>query len=151
MADYDESIVDCAQVGGHSSIWTLCALATVLSRHIVSVYPPVNGENDAAPGILNVEVAARPTSSFVTALEPIRILWTRLQRINPRLQWTPNHFVPLVPLSCKEGINPSHEITPLATENNNEVPTLLEPHKRGIRMFHLGYAYVRDRAYKDKQ
>ena len=34
-------------------MWTLCALATVLKRDIVSLYPAVNGVDDVAVTILN--------------------------------------------------------------------------------------------------
>ena len=58
-ADYDEAIIDCAKEGAYSCIWTLCGLATVVGRDIISVYPAVNGPNDAGAVILN-RVYKRP-------------------------------------------------------------------------------------------
>ena len=90
MADYDESIIDCAQDGGYSSIWTICALSSVLRRDIVCIYPPVNG-NDIPCTILDTTVHPRPAR--VSDLDPMKLMWTRVQDCIP---WSPNHFVPLV-------------------------------------------------------
>ena len=77
FADYDEAILDCAKDGGYSCIWTICALSSVLGRPIVSVYPCVNGSDDIAYVSLNCTL--QPRIHDYNDLEPLRIMWTRVQ------------------------------------------------------------------------
>jgi len=59
--DYDAAILDCADNYEHSSIWTMCALATVIERNIISVYPAVNRQgcsDDVNVNALNVILEA---------------------------------------------------------------------------------------------
>ena len=91
--DFDVSITECGREGGESCIWTMLALATVLQRQIVSVYPTINGETDEVPRIANTTLS--PLNE-TPKTEPLFILWTR--RVSDgSIPWTPTHFVPLMP------------------------------------------------------
>ena len=140
IADYDESIIDCARSGQYSSIWTIWALASVVGRNIVSIYPAVNGSDDISVRILNVTL--EPRRLGVDAIElPMLLLWTKNEEdgLSP---WTPNHFSPVVSLVSKTLIHHNVE------ESQN--PKLVEAHKGGLRLLLNGYSYVRDKKSKKK-
>ena len=64
-ADYDESIINCVQDGGFSSIGTICAISIASFEGIsfVYIYPPVNG-NEVPFNILNTTVHPQPARVF---------------------------------------------------------------------------------------
>lgn len=107
-ADFDESLLDCVKEGGYSSIWTICALSTVIKRKIISVYPDINGNHDIVYTILNVMISPI-TTLRIDALDSLKIMWTRAQppiNSGPSQLWTPNHFVPLI----QEQMPPYHVV-----------------------------------------
>ena len=78
---YKEACMDCGKQKGWSSIWTMLALATVIRRAIVSVYPPCNGMKDFAYETLNTTIFPVDTSPLNAPRdEPIHIMWTGGQR-----------------------------------------------------------------------
>src|SRR5215468_10207452 len=55
-----ETTHEMAVDGGLASVWSMCALAPVVERSIVSLYPNgINGCNDLIPGTLNVTFSPR--------------------------------------------------------------------------------------------
>jgi len=94
--DYDAAVVDCVKLGQHSSIWTMAALATVVQRDIVSVYPAANmsgGPDDVNVATLNATL--EPRDCVVQGLASMHIMWTRVGPHQGRT-WGPTHFVPLM-------------------------------------------------------
>ena len=92
--EYEHAIHECAVEGGYASVWAVCALATVIKRPIVSVYPRFEyGENILAT-VLNRKLMPRRNHS--DTIDPIFIMWTRASPQCPGAMWTSNHFVPLV-------------------------------------------------------
>ena len=179
FSDYDESIIDCTKDGGYSSVWTICAVSTVIGRPITCLYPSVNGFDDVPASELNVTL--HPRREVSETVEPITIMWTRVEQSSCS-PWIPNHFVPLldralivspqlVPPSSPEVVNNGQAQTDISEEfqpgssqtvtdpqsTEVELPSLddnalklVEAHKGGFRLWHNGYAYVRDKVYKDK-
>ena len=56
-----------------SSIWTLSALASVVRRPIMSVYPNVNGPAD--PGVQALNAVFQPREGEFNC-QLVRVLWT---------------------------------------------------------------------------
>jgi hypothetical protein len=98
--DYEKDCLDCPQISNYASVWNMISLSNLLNVKVVSVYPSVNGTKDYAFVLLNTEF--RPP--FVDpAKEVITIMWTNTSAPQKngfvkmrKLQWFPNHFVPLV-------------------------------------------------------
>ena len=108
-ADYNEAIIDCAKEGAYSCIWTLCGLATVVGRDIISVYPAVNGPNDAGALILNHVLSPRIRDY---QLDTFRVFWTRTSSVQNGGLWTPNHFVPLLQVDATVPSSTAQDFTP---------------------------------------
>ncbi|XP_061179931.1 uncharacterized protein LOC133188496 isoform X2 [Saccostrea echinata] len=89
---YEEAVGNCAQNFKFSSAWTIHAAATVISRCIKSLYPPVHGLLDPSVSILNCEFRPRALQSKHT----INILWCSMIQDKSGNCLT-NHFVPLLP------------------------------------------------------
>ena len=99
-SNYDIAIKDCATNGSSICIWALFALATVIGRTIISIYPM------APPTLHNFALGIKVANTSLLPLhrlednmgEPVHIMWMRLAM--PALKdssvWEPNHFVPLL-------------------------------------------------------
>jgi len=116
---FKEATTDCALDGKHSSTWTLQAASTVIKRNIQSVYPVVNDPTDQYISILNTCFKPRANKSQ----GDVTIMWTHTS--NKSSHWTPNHFVPLVPLQ-DEGTNPINidsflDFPPLSPSPSNKM------------------------------
>ncbi|KAL8606780.1 hypothetical protein ACOMHN_049609 [Nucella lapillus] len=101
--DYTESCIDCALIDEGSSLWTMAALASVVRRPILSVYPHVNGSSDPLVRILN-----RPFSPRQGEInnQVVRILWSSVNvELGPG--WKPNHFVPIFDQHKDNAKNPN--------------------------------------------
>jgi hypothetical protein len=92
MSGCNDSINDC-QWNGPSSIWTMLAMSSVLQRRIVSIYPSLNGSDDAYVNIANVIL--HPLTAERPGLLPLFLMWSR-QSNNGGTIWLPNHFVPVL-------------------------------------------------------
>ena len=88
-----------------SEIWHIMALCNVINRTIISIYPAVNGATDYANTIVNTEFHPRTRSRR----KPITIMWTSMSYPVSGKMWTPNHFVPLLPLGTDQDISPESE------------------------------------------
>ena len=88
-------LVDCSSDGGYSSIWTMWALATVLRRPIVSVYPPV-GVSAASWFATLMNRTLMPRLSHPDGLHSLPLMWTQMRASG---SWSPNHIVPMRPAS----------------------------------------------------
>jgi hypothetical protein len=96
LASYDQTIHKIAIDGGEASVWAVCAVASVIQRRIVCVYPStVNGAG--ADDILaeRLNTTLRPRENYDDLLEPIYIMWSRVGPVKAGEKWLPNHFVPL--------------------------------------------------------
>ena len=73
----------------------MCALASVLQRPIVSVYPMnINGEADVISKVLNVTLD--PRVPCIDIEESVYIMWTSLELHSENRIWRSNHCVPLL-------------------------------------------------------
>lgn len=89
--DYQDSCIDCALIEEGSSLWTMSALASVVRRPILSVYPHVNGPSDPLVRLLNTTF--KPRQGEINN-QVVRILWSSVNvDIGPG--WKANHFVPI--------------------------------------------------------
>ena len=117
---FEQSKLDCAINGRYSSCWALHATSNVIKKPIKSVYPVVNGLVDGYIGILNTTLIPR-----IKAKKPSReivIMWTNCQTsTSQNCNWTPNHFVPLVPADTLS-VEPS-----ILIHDHNEFPPLSPP------------------------
>ena len=122
---YDEAVKDCSTDGGYASVWTICALASVIARPIVSVYPLINGVDDVLPIVLNKTM--RPRRPVTELHDNVYIMWTRAEEPTDRgVMWTSNHFVPLA--RYVNGTSPSSAAaasisSPLATASGTPPET----------------------------
>lgn len=120
-----DSCIDCAIMEEGSSAWTLAALASVVRRRILSVYPRVNGPTDVAFQALNTifEPREKPFCE-----QTYRILWCSHGTEMTRGRWKPNTFVPVFDTQ-KSQDTPSGEdlgVQQLPCEEEAEVESLLE-------------------------
>ncbi|XP_033096396.1 vertnin-like isoform X1 [Anneissia japonica] len=106
--DFEISCKDCLREGGFSSAWTMHAAASVLERPIISIYPPLNGLVDNCFVILNKHFTPRTSSTK----RPIRIMWTVFGSSGSTGTWTPNHFVPLLPVRIAGPVTITIESSP---------------------------------------
>lgn len=90
--DYEDSVMDCCNPCGYSSLWTIHALATIIRRPIDSIYPAVNGLSDNCIGLMNRTFHPRQK----TDNKAIRVMWTSTYKPEQHRIWTPNHFVPII-------------------------------------------------------
>ena len=80
-------------------IWQMHALASVLNVPIYSVYPRLGNPNIRK----DLNRLIMPRSSAEQMQIPIYILWTSTRSDMTTAHWTPNHFVPLLPVEiCKK-------------------------------------------------
>ena len=91
--DCGKAVKACVRLGGFSLVWTMTAAASVLSRNIVSVYPPVNVLSDRAFTILPRTFS--PLNNATHGQRPAVHMWTAALNLGPAT-WTPNHFFPLL-------------------------------------------------------
>ena len=90
---YAEACLEAAKDGAYSGTWQMQALASVIGRPIISVYPPFNGLLDLPARALNTTIEPKNTVNQ----EPIYIMWTSTTASPSRdSKWHPNHFVPLI-------------------------------------------------------
>ena len=91
----DKVILQCAKTGEYCGIWPLASLANILKQSVVSVYPTYWGHN-IRPYCHRVFKPDCPVNETGKA---VHILWTNTTgRDKPPRTWSPNHFVPLLPL-----------------------------------------------------
>ena len=90
---YDVAVRDCITNYAFSSAWTVHACASVISRSIKSVYPPVNGILDPSVSVLNAVFPPRALKSRHT----VTLMWSSCSLSKPSGNWYPDHFVPLLP------------------------------------------------------
>ena len=116
---YKDAGVKCGKNGAHSNVWMMLVLASVISRHVHSMYPPCNGTEDSNNFIYRSLNATFQTDK-VKLLNPyIYIMWTSTIEC-PKGLWSLNHFVPCLALTdipwnpCKEDIS-----VPQQTEETN--------------------------------
>ncbi|XP_070202883.1 uncharacterized protein [Littorina saxatilis] len=90
---FDMEVLDVRKRSRDMGMWQLHALASVLQRPILSVYPPGRGINIREH--LHRMLSPR---GVVTNPIPFPILWTHTQgNREPPISWSPNHFVACLP------------------------------------------------------
>lgn len=73
--------------------WHLQALAAVLNRQVLSVYPECGGKE--IKKYLNIVILPRCCDEKIKMKEPVALMWTQANRSSP---FKPDHFVPLIPV-----------------------------------------------------
>ena len=73
--------------------WHLQALAAVLNRQVLSVYPECGGKE--IKKYLNIVILPRCCDEKIKMKEPVALMWTQANRSGP---FKPDHFVPLIPV-----------------------------------------------------
>ena len=133
--DFDTDCLHCPERGEWGSVWNLIALSNPLNVKVHSVYPSIDGTNSLYYKTLNTTFKPNmvdPEKHSVT------ILWTNTT--NPetrnvfkkrRLEWSPNHFVPLIeskhtiPILASRMVNPVF-LSPVSCRSL-EAEDLIEP------------------------
>jgi hypothetical protein len=96
-ATYEDSIVACAKPSGDSNMFTISALASVLHRPIISLYPRINHIHNPYTDTFNMTLNPIGMKRDLQLIhEPIYIMWTRSGGGDIDQHWRPNHFVPVV-------------------------------------------------------
>lgn len=98
-AAFQREILLTCQGSHYSSMLHVMALANVVGTSVRCVYPLVS-KNVMRP-LLNCLVV--PSSNEANKSEEVSVMWssTRMPRVGMTSQWSPNHFVPLVPKSTE--------------------------------------------------
>jgi len=102
--DYDEALRDCSRSSVPVCIWVIFALASVIRRQIVAIYPDVSSStllDSIENGLLFGNATLTPISDERSDCEPFSVMWTRVDS-DGSSPWTPNHFVPIVPRAAQE-------------------------------------------------
>jgi hypothetical protein len=123
--DLEEASLECAIDGEYSSIFAMQALASVLGREIMSVYPAMNGMLDKSISILNVVLHPRISTFRNKSKDRLYLMWTRCSGTLPRQRnrtWFPNHFVPLVQQDIQEVEILTDSPSPQAPQSNIHTP-----------------------------
>jgi hypothetical protein len=83
------------KMGSYMGAWQVAALATVLQRPVISVYPEYGGYTVRK----DVHRTFFPRCGTAN-LQAVRVMWTHMQGKAgaPANQWSPNHFVLLLPI-----------------------------------------------------
>lgn len=87
----------------YAAVWDLLSIATVLNIQICLVYPKVNGPEDAFYKWYNGRLLKPLVAGGLSTddkLKKVMIMFTACERKGSSIieQWTPNHFVPLLPM-----------------------------------------------------
>jgi hypothetical protein len=82
--DLEEASLECAIDGEYSSIFAMQALASVLGREIMSVYPAMNGMLDKSISILNVVLHPRISTFRNKSKDRLYLMWNRCSGTLPR-------------------------------------------------------------------
>ena len=90
---YDTALKECARPRQYSCVWTILALSNIINVPMEILYPCVNGTQDLAFQKFNLKTSPEDPISDTA----IKIMWTSTMPPKPNKQWTPNHFVPVVP------------------------------------------------------
>ena len=112
---FEQSMVNCAQLGAYSDAWNIQAASGALNREITSLYPTVNHKQDYIADLLTRSFEPK---DHVEELEPLHIMWTLIGHHIPGTPWLPNHFVPLISV-FEENENK------LSTPNQSSIETVL--------------------------
>ncbi|VDI81079.1 Hypothetical predicted protein [Mytilus galloprovincialis] len=89
---YEREVLKICKNKSYMGIWQVFALASVLCRHIYSVYPNLGNPNvrrDLHRMIKPREIKSKETSF---------IMWTTTRNDMRRNNWVPNHFIVLLPM-----------------------------------------------------
>ena len=89
---FEAGIVDTIKPGSYSTMWHIFALSNILGFPIQTVYPEVKGSlinRNYVNVLITPSQMQYPTVAY--------IMWTHTSNVDLH-GWTPNHFVPLIPL-----------------------------------------------------
>ena len=123
---YDVAVRDCITNYAFSSAWTVHACASVISRSIKSVYPPVNGILDPSVSVLNAVFPPRALKSRHT----VTLMWSSCSLSKPSGNWYPDHFVPLLPNDTNSTVidlSSNVDFPPLSKSRPSQSPPAKSP------------------------
>ena len=98
---FEAGIVDNIKPGTYSTMWHIFALSNILGFPIQTVYPDVRGSL-VDRNYVNVRI----TPSHMQHPSVAYVMWTHTRNVNLH-GWTPNHFVPLLPVPSVGAAQPS--------------------------------------------
>ena len=119
-------------MGQACSTWALQAVATVIQRRVVSLYPPGNGSAGIPEKLLNCTF--EPVNRRRNMYQPVSVMWTRNAPSHQRATtWTPNHFAPILPaLTVPEStvdVNAEVQRTEVGMDRANDENRCAESHE----------------------
>lgn len=121
-ANYHDACKDCA-IGNESTGWTMHAIASVLDRLVVSIYPSMNGPVDPAVCCLSTTLQPLGRSTITPSKEHIVIMWSLYESSGVRrATWTPDHFVPLLENASQEITETRQKRKKSCARNGNHTP-----------------------------
>ena len=94
---FEAGIIETIKPGSYSSMWHIFALSNILGFPIQTVYPEVEGSlinRNYVNVLITPSQIQHPTVAY--------IMWTHTSNVHLH-GWTPNHFVPLIPVPPAAG------------------------------------------------
>ena len=92
---FKEETVKICKRAEYMGIWQLFALSSVLQKKISSVYPNIG--QSSVMQVLNRNILPRQGDE---SEQSVRVMWTSTRTDMEPQNWIPNHFVPILPLTC---------------------------------------------------
>ena len=128
---FRQEVCSVAKKGVWMSIWEVHAIASILGKRLMSIYPQLtsiypNLSKDSESSVrseLHRTLLPRESSSSPEAVPLPAIMWTRMGGLRPGEIWATDHFVPCLPLSQSEtGSQPQTEQHPLMQARWHQAP-----------------------------
>ena len=115
-AGFEDGIASTIKPNDYSSMWYIMALANVTSLQINFVYPETNGSL-IDRSYMNVSI--RPQKVYHP--DAVYVMWSYTQNTNFH-GWSPNHFVPLIPVNAPQVSKKRECATPNTASNSFPEP-----------------------------
>jgi hypothetical protein len=97
---YDKEVIEIMQPSTWMGVWQLAALATILRRPVVSVYPSYGLSHNVRSDLHRVFYPLNSSKD-----KPVYIMWTRLNGVTiPESNFTTDHFVVLLPMLLNDDV-----------------------------------------------
>lgn len=123
---FEAGIIDTIKPHKYSNIWHIFALANVTGCTINSIYPRVSGSL-IDRRYMNVRISPEKTQHPEVAY----LMWTNTKNTN--LQgWSPNHFVPLMPIAIAQSPAPHNQQSTSSSSKSTSAQVPTPDRKRNI-------------------
>ena len=113
---FEAGIVDNIKPGTYSTMWHIFALSNNLGFPIQTVYPDVRGslvDRNSANVRITPSLMQHPSVAYV--------MWTHTRNVDLH-GWTPNHFVPLLPVPSVGAAQPSAPTQRIKEKTSKSTP-----------------------------